>query len=105
KAPRVRVVDPCDLLRCSDTNDFAAFISGFRSEIDNPIGALNHFKIVLDDDDRVPAIDQSLEKLQQHRHIVEMQTGGWFVENEEIAACSISVSSGLGVGRWALATA
>jgi hypothetical protein len=42
-------------------DDFAAFIAGFRSEIDDPIGALNHFEIVLDHDERMPAIDQALE--------------------------------------------
>ena len=54
-------------------------------EIDDPVGAFNHFEIVLDHDQRMPGVDQSLEQLQQHRDIIEMQSGGRFVENEKIA--------------------
>jgi hypothetical protein len=34
----------------------------------------------------MPGVDQSLEQLQQYRDIIEMQSGGWFVENKKIAA-------------------
>src|SRR4026207_2398797 len=33
----------------------------------------------------MPSVDQSLEQLQQNRDIIEMQSGGWFVENKKIA--------------------
>ena len=40
------------------------------------------------------AIDQSLKQSQQHRHIVEMQSGGRFIEDQQIAA-GITVLSGI----------
>jgi hypothetical protein len=54
----VRIFDIRDLLRSPDGNDFPALIAGFRPEIDNAIRALDHFEIVLDDHDGMPAIDQ-----------------------------------------------
>ena len=73
------------MLRRSDGNDFATILASFGSEIDDPIGAFNHFEIMLDHNQRMPGVDQSLEQLQQNRDIIEMQSGGWFVENKKIA--------------------
>ena len=86
KSSGVRALNLRDLLRCSSGDDLAAFVAGFRSEIDDPVGAFNHFEIVLDHDERMPGVDQSLEQLQQNRDIIEMQSGGRFVEDEKIAA-------------------
>jgi hypothetical protein len=36
-----------------------------RAEIDDAIGAFNHFKIVLDHNERMPAIYKTVEQLQQ----------------------------------------
>jgi hypothetical protein len=82
----VRALNLRNPLRCSNGHNLAAFIAGFGSEIDNPVGAFNHFEIVLDHNQRMPGVDQSLEQLQQNRDIIEMQSGGWFVENKKIAA-------------------
>jgi len=81
----VRALNLRNPLRCSNGHNLAAFIAGFGSEIDNPVGAFNHFEIVLDHNQRMPGVDQSLEQLQQNRDIIEMQSGGWFVENKKIA--------------------
>src|SRR4026207_2558451 len=56
------------------------------SEIEDPVATFNHFEIVLDYDQRMPGIDEPLEQLQQHRDVVEMQAGGWFIKDEEISA-------------------
>ncbi len=73
-----------ELLWSSHSHDFAAGIARFRAEIDDPISALDYFQVVLDHHDRMSAIDQSLKQLQQHRHIIEMQSSGRFIENEQI---------------------
>ena len=76
-------------------DELAAFVARFRSEIDDPIGAFDHFEIVLDHDERLPGFDQSLKQLHQQRDIVEMQSGRRFVEDEEVAASeSVSVLAG-----------
>ena len=80
--PRVRLLYLGDLLRRSGCNHFAACLSRFRTEIDDPIGALDHFQIVFDHHDRMSAIDQPLKQSQQHRHIVEMQSGGRFIKDK-----------------------
>ena len=74
-------------------DDFTAFLARFRTEIDDPVGAFDHFEIVLDHDYRVPAIDQALKKLQQNRDIIEMQSGRRFVEDEKITFLLSGISA------------
>ena len=78
----MRIFDLCQLLRRANANDFAAIVARFRSKIDNPVGGLNHFEIVLDHDERVSALNQALENLEQHRDVIEMESSGRFVEDE-----------------------
>ena len=47
---RVRVQVGGNLFGCAFGNDFAAAFAAFRSQIDHPIGALDHVQIVLDHD-------------------------------------------------------
>ena len=63
-----------------------AVLARLRTKIDDPIRRFDDFEIVLDHDDRVPGIDQALEKLQQNRNVIEMQSGCRFVENKKISA-------------------
>jgi hypothetical protein len=57
----VRIFYPGNLLRRSYSDHIAACVSCFRAKIDNPIGALDHFEIVLDHHDGMTAIDQPLK--------------------------------------------
>src|SRR5258708_27232253 len=41
----------------ADSHEVPAAITAFRTEIDDPVRGLDHFKIMLDDDDRTPRID------------------------------------------------
>ncbi len=61
-----------DLLGCSYGHHLAAGVACFRAEIDDPIGAFNYFKVMLDHDQRVTGIHQALEGAQQHRNVVEV---------------------------------
>ena len=86
----MRRVDPRDGFRSSSRDEFPAFIAGLGPEIDDPIGTLDHLKIMLDHDDGVAGLDQSLKQLHEDCDIVEMQAGRRLVEDKEIAArCAV----------------
>src|SRR5260221_67980 len=53
----VRVVQFRDRSRRTEANEIPAAIAAFRTQVDYPVGRLDHFKIVLDDDDRSSRID------------------------------------------------
>ena len=82
----MRRVDPRNGLRSSRSDQPSPFVASLRPEINHPIGALDDLEIVLDHDDGIARFDQALEQLHQHRNVVEMQSGGWLVENEKVAA-------------------
>src|SRR5207247_10571063 len=67
---------------CAYCHEFASSIARFWTEIDDPISALDHLQVVLDHHDRMSTIDQPLKQLQQHRHVIEMQSGGRLIEDE-----------------------
>ena len=55
-------------------------------EVDDPVRRLDHFEIVLDDDDGVAALHQLVQHFQKLRHVVEMQPRGGLVQDIERAA-------------------
>ena len=65
----------------------SAAIATFGAEVDDPVGGLDDFEIVLDHHDGIALINQFVQYFQQLGDIVEMQPGGRFVENVERAAC------------------
>src|SRR5688572_25419305 len=72
-----------NLFWCALRDDLATARARLRPEIDHPIGAFDYVQIVLNDDDRMARIHQTLENPEQDPHIVEMQTCGGFIEEEE----------------------
>src|SRR5581483_10539501 len=70
----------------SNADNLAAGIPAFRTQINNPVGAFDHFQIVLDHDYGVASVAQLHEHLQQFLDIGEMQSGGRFVENVNCAS-------------------
>ncbi len=92
----MRILDLCDLLGRANADDLAAVVARFRSKIDNPISGLNDFEIVLDHNDRVPALDQALKNPQQHRDIVEMETCCRLIENKQVATRDVAVPFDIG---------
>ena len=85
KTSRVRGVASGDLLWRSGRDDPPALIAGFRAEIDKPVGALDDLHVVLDDDKAVAVVDEAVEHSKQPGDIVEVQTRGGFIENEQRA--------------------
>src|SRR5205823_2093075 len=99
KLSGVRLLNPRDLLRRSGRDDFTAAVTGFGAEIDDPIGRFDHLQIVFDHHEGMSAIYQALEQPQQYGNVVEVQSRGWLVEDEEIANCF--AIRALGIGCWA----
>ena len=78
---RVAARLPGDLLGRPFGNDLAAARAALGTEVDDPVGGLDHVEIVLDHDDRVAVVAQSMEHRQQHFDVVEMQARRGLVEN------------------------
>ena len=60
----------------------AASLTAFRTDVDNMIGAFDHFQVMLNDDDRVPSLYQGIKCFEQGLDIVKMLSRGRFVEYE-----------------------
>ena len=81
--PSVTFVALCYFFWSACCYHIAALVAALRAHIDHIIGALYHIDVVLDDDDRVPVGNQLVERLHEGADVVEVQTCGGFVENEE----------------------
>src|SRR5688572_22918103 len=93
KSSRVRVVLLCDFLRRSGSHDGPTVGAGVRAEIDDVIGALDHFEIVLDHEQRVALLDEPGEHAEQQGNVVEMQARGRLIEDEQRRAGSSALST------------
>src|SRR6202790_3573594 len=85
----------------ADSHEISTAIAAFRTALDDPVGGLDHFKIVLDDDDRPSRIDQTAESEKELADIVEMQAGSGLIENIKHAAFAFGPVTALAeaVGR------
>ena len=72
-----------NILRRSLRHKPLAFVPGFGTEINHPIGAFDDIEVVLDHDDRVTRVNEALKDFQEHAHVVEVQAGRRLVEEEE----------------------
>src|SRR4051795_7294795 len=72
EAARPAAVDPSDVLRRANRDDLAACLAALGPEIDNPVGLLDHIEVVLDDDHRVAAVHETLQRLEQLLDIGEV---------------------------------
>jgi hypothetical protein len=82
-ACRVRVRRQRHFLGCSGGNDFAAGIAALGAQVDHVIGRLHHFHVVFDDEQRVAALHESLQRIEQLLDVGEVQADGGFVEQEQ----------------------
>ena len=60
---------PHDRLGRAGGNDLAAAVAAFRAEVDDPVGGLDDFQIVLDDDHCVAALHQLVQHLEELGHV------------------------------------
>ena len=86
KVARVGFRSCRDLFWPSSTDDAATIFSALRPEVDDPVGVANHVEIVLDDDDGISKVSESVENFKKLPNVVEMQSGGRLVEKVQSAA-------------------
>ncbi len=72
-----------DQLGRSGGNDLPALALSFGAEIDEPIGAFEHIEIVLDNDEGIALIDETLQDAEEKADVLEVEPRGGFVEDEE----------------------
>ena len=78
------------LLGGAGGDDVAAGVATLGAEVDDVVGALDHFEVVFDDNDGVSGLDEVLERLHEGVDVVEMQSCGWLVEDEEGVSASFA---------------
>ena len=57
----MRTFNARDFFWCSSRHHFTARVASFRTQIDDPICALDHFEVVLDHNDGMSTIDEPLK--------------------------------------------
>ena len=62
-------------------------MSAFGTHVDDVVGKLDDVEVVLDDDDGVALVDESVEHLHEGADVLEVEAGGGFVEDVEGLAC------------------
>ena len=72
-----------DLFRRAASDDLSALITCFGTQINDPVCAFNDIEVMLDDEDGVARVHETLKDLEQHTDIVEVQARCWFVEQEK----------------------
>ena len=78
-----------DLRRALD-HEPAAGVSSLRAEVDDPIGSLDHVEVVLDDQDGMAGVDQSVEDRDELPYVLEMEPGCRFVKKVELPSTPLA---------------
>ena len=74
------------LVRRAAGDDPAPGRPALGAHVDQMVGDLDDVEVVLDDDDRVAAVHEFVEHLQQQADVLEMESRRGFVEDVERAA-------------------
>lgn len=56
------------------------------AEVDDPVGVRHDGLVVLDDDDRLAGVDESVEQTEQLLDVGEVEAGGRLVEDVDVDA-------------------
>src|SRR5437016_14548930 len=83
-----------DVLRCTASHDGAAFVAALGPEVDDPVGALDDLEVVLDDEQRMAALDELTERRDQLVDVVQVQAGRRLVEDEERVRLAVAAEVG-----------
>ena len=68
-----------DLFWSAGDQDLATLVTAFGAEIDDPVAATDHVKVVLDADDRIALVHQTLHHIHQLVHVVEAEASGGLI--------------------------
>ena len=82
KLPGKAVLALDDLFRRALRHDHAAAVTAFRAQVDDPVGALDHVQVVLDDTTVFPCRPAAAAR-SAATDVVEVQAGGRFVQQIE----------------------
>src|ERR1700742_1982870 len=85
ESSRLRFRDVRQALQRTAVQNPAALLSGFRTDIDNPVGLAHHVEFMLDHEERIARCFQTLQCPQQRLGIGWMQPGGRFVQHVDNA--------------------
>ena len=81
-------------------HDGAAAVAAFGTEVDQPVAGTDHVQVVLDDDQRVPGLQQLAQRAHELGDVVEVQARGGLVVQEQCALLGQRLLRlGLGLGR------
>src|SRR5215204_5349519 len=75
-----------DLFRGASRDDATATDAALGTKVNNVIRRLDHVEIVLDDDNRVPLVDELGQHVEQLARVFEVEAGRRLVEDVERAA-------------------
>lgn len=81
--PRVRGRVFSYFLWCSFCDDGSPLISRLGPQVNQVVCTFDHFRIVLDDEDRVARLNQRVEAGDQFRNIRKVKSGGGLIEDEQ----------------------
>ena len=70
-------------LGCAGTYEVATFVTAFWSEVDDVVGTFDDIHVMLDDEDGVASFNECIEGIEESFDVVEMQTSGRLIEDEE----------------------
>ena len=70
------------VLRSAFEDHLSAIVSGFGTDVDDPVRRTDDIQVMFHDDHGVATGQEGVESLQEFLHIVEMKTGRRFVEDE-----------------------
>ena len=73
----------CNLFRSAYGYHLATSVATIGSHIDDMVGTLDDIHVVLDDKNGVTTLNECVEGMEQSFDIVEVQTGGGLIEDEE----------------------
>ena len=80
---RQAVLALCHLFGSAGNDQLAATVSTVGAEVDDPVGTLDDFQVMLDDEDGMAALDECFERTHQTLDVVEVQARGGLVEDKE----------------------
>ena len=83
EAGGVRCGDGRELLGCAVRDDRAAAFATFGAEVEEVVGVADHVEVVLDDDDGVAEVGETVEDFEKLADVIEVKAGGGFVEQVE----------------------
>ena len=74
---------PPNFLGTADSHNPTAFLAPSRSHVHDVIGVADQVKIMFDDDDRRPLLDEGFENVQEGPDVLGVEADGGLIEDED----------------------